>query len=219
MPATETAACVGSTARAAASELQTVNVPIGGCSMRGCSKCYWGGLALSEFLFILMLVAALGLVGFLGRISLQEARRTDAAKEQAVKMLRWLDSLSANSNDIAPALKAHCVAGQPEDQSAAVKTGSAWQTCRDALALEGGPLHGYINPFSAEFPVFSEKCDRKNIATRGAIIVEESLKVPPGQTAKFVPMQAGRLLENGLAVRVTICDKGSYPIKIGEANL
>jgi hypothetical protein len=187
--------------------------------MRGCSKHQVAGIALSEFLFILTLVGALVLVGFLGRISMQEARRTEAAKEQAVKFVQWFESLSANAGEIPSAIKEQCKTAEPGDKGAPAAGGATWQTCRDALALEGGPLHGYVNPFSAEYAVFNEKCDRKNIATRGAIVVEEALKVPPGQAAVFAAMQDARQLEKELAFRVTICDKGSFPIKIGEAKL
>jgi len=187
--------------------------------MRGCSRRHFAGIALSEFLFILTLTGALVLVGFLGRISMQEARRTEAAKEQAVKMVQWFESLSANSEDIPPSLKEQCVAVDPSDKSGSGKSASTWQSCRNALAMEGGPLHGYTNPFSENNAVFNEKCDRKDLATRGGIVVEESLKVPPGQPAVFAPIQDGRSLEKDLTLRVTICDKGSFPIKIGETKL
>ncbi len=187
--------------------------------MRGCSRRHFAGIALSEFLFILTLTGALVLVGFLGRISMQEARRTEAAKEQAVKMVQWFESLSANASEITAAIKDQCGVAEPVEKTASTSVAKTWQTCREALALEGGPLYGYVNPFGEENPLFNEKCDRKNISTRGAIIVEESLKVPPGQPAAFAPMQDGRLLEKDLAFRVTICDKGSFPIKIGEAKL
>lgn len=188
--------------------------------MRGCSRHRQSaGIAISEFLFILTFVGALVLVGFLGRISMQEARRTEAAKEQAVKMLQWFESLSTNAGEISSAIKDPCKAGESAEKGAVASGAATWQSCREALALEGGPLHGYVNPFSDEYAVFNEKCDRKNIATRGAIVVEEALKVPSGQPAAFAPMQDGRPLEKELAFRVTICDKGSFPIKIGEAKL
>lgn len=187
--------------------------------MIGCGKRCMAGLALSEFLFILMLIGALVLVGFLGHLSMREARRTEAAKAQAVKLVQWFEGLASDSNEISAELKAQCAAGQPADKAAPAKAGITWQSCRDALGREGGPLHGYVNPFSDEYAVFNEKCDRKNIATRGAIIVEEAQKVPPGQPAVYSPMLDERPLEKELAFRVTICDKGSFPIKIGEAKL
>lgn len=187
--------------------------------MRGCCRRHFSGIALSEFLFVVTLIGALVLVGFLGGISVQEARRTDAAKERAVKMVQWFESLSANASETTAAIKDQCGVAEPVEKTASTSVAKTWQACREALALEGGPLYGYVNPFGEENPLFSEKCDRKNISTRGAIIVEESLKVPPGLPAAFAPIQDGRLLERGLAFRVTICDKGSYPIKIGEAKL
>jgi len=181
------------------------------------------GLVLSEVMFILLLISALIMVAFVGRLAMEEAKRTELAKETAIELLKWFDELASDSSKIPAALQEKCKPVEPAE-GAAAKTGPAvtdktWAGCRDALLAEGGPLHGLTNPFEPEYLIFSEKCDRGNRATRGTVVVEESLKVAPGQPAAFAPIAHARVLEKDLGIRLAICDKGSFVIKIGESKL
>lgn len=172
------------------------------------------GLALSELAFIMCLLGALALVGALGWMSLAEERRTDRAKGRAVALLQWFDDLAADPAKVDLAQRDQCTPDKVANGSE-----KTWLSCRNALLAEGGPLHGFVNPFDSEYPVFGDKCERKNTATRGIIVVQESLKVPPGQPAAFAPMPPTRPLEKDLGFRVIVCDKGSFPIKVGESKL
>ncbi len=172
------------------------------------------GLALSELAFIMCLLGALALVGALGWMSLTEERRTDRAKGRAVALLQWFDDLAADPAKVDLAQRDQCTPDKVANGSE-----KTWLSCRNALLAEGGPLHGFVNPFDSEYPVFGDKCERKNTATRGIIVVQESLKVPPGQPAAFAPMPPTRPLEKDLGFRVIVCDKGSFPIKVGESRL
>jgi len=181
------------------------------------------GLVLSEVMFILLLISAMVMVVFVGRLSLDEAKRTEAAKATAVTLLKWFDELGSEASKVPAALQEKCRPAEPAEDAAAkteVKVAArTWVECRDALLAEGGPLHEEKNPFEPEYSVFSEKCDRGNRGTRGGIVVEESLKVAPGQPAAFAPIAHGRVLEKDLGIRIAICDKGSFVIKIGESKL
>ena len=172
------------------------------------------GLALSELAFIMCLLGALALVGALGWMSLTEERRTDRAKGRAVALLQWFDDLAADPAKVDLAQRDQCTPDKVANGSE-----KTWLSCRNALLAEGGPLHGFVNPFDSEYPVFGDKCERKNTATRGIIVVQESLKVPPGQPAAFGPMSPTRPLEKDLGFRVIVCDEGSFPIKVGESKL
>ena len=172
------------------------------------------GLALSELAFIMCLLGALALVGALGWMSLTEERRTDRAKGRAVALLQWFDDLAADPAKVDLAQRDQCTPDKVANGSE-----KTWLSCRNALLTEGGPLHGFVNPFDSEYPVFGDKCERKNTATRGIIVVQESLKGPPGQPAAFAPMPPTRPLEKDLGFRVIVCDKGSFPIKVGESKL
>lgn len=177
------------------------------------------GLVLSELMFIVLLVSAMVLVVFVGRLSLDEARRTEAAKEAGVLLLKALDELSAESAAPPAAVRDRCKPGEaaaPKEGEPAEKT---WTACREALTAAGGPLHEFKNPFEQDYAVFAEKCDRNNRTTRGAIVVEELLKGAPGQPATYAPIAASRALEKDLGIRIAVCDKGSFVIKIGESKL
>ena len=172
------------------------------------------GLALSELMFIVCLLGALALVGVLGWMSLADARKTERSKDRAVALLQWFDDLAAGPAKVDLAQRDKCTPDEVANGS-----GKTWLACRNALLAEGGPLHGIVNPFDSEYAVFGDKCERKNTATRGIIVVQESLKVPPGQPAAFAPMPPTRPLEKDLGFRVIVCDKGSFPIKVGESKL
>ena len=181
------------------------------------------GLVFSELMFILLIISALAMVIFVGKLSLDEARRTESTKETAVGLLRWFNDLASDSSKVSAALQEKCKPADPVTGSAPKTEGAVtettWAACRDALLAKGGPLHEVKNPFKSEYSVFSEKCQRGNQATRGTIVVEESLKVAPGQPAAFAPIPLARALEKDLGIRFTICDKGSFVIKIGESKL
>ncbi len=181
------------------------------------------GLVLSEVMFILLLISAMVLVVVVGRLSLDEAQRSEVAKGTAITLLKWFDELGSDASKVPAALQEKCRPAEPAEDAAAkteVKVAArTWAECRDALLAEGGPLHEAKNPFEPDYSVFSEKCDRSNRATRGTVVVEESLKVAPGQPAAFAPIAHARVLEKDLGIRIAICDKGSFVIKIGESKL
>ena len=177
------------------------------------------GFASSEWTFIGLLIGAMVLVVYVGRFSLVEARRTEEVKQNAVVLLKWFDDLNTDSSAVSAELVSRCKPASVMAGNTEKNTEKTWQGCRDALSAEGGPLHGVLNPFDAQAPVFNEKCDRSQLVTRGAIVVDEALKMPPGQSAVFVPMALNRTLEKDLSFRVVVCDKGSFAIKIGESKL
>ena len=63
------------------------------------------GLVFSELMFILLIISALAMVIFVGKLSLDEARRTESTKETAVGLLRWFNDLASDSSKISAVLR------------------------------------------------------------------------------------------------------------------
>lgn len=110
----------------------------------------------------------------------------------------------------------------PETKATVVKHANSskrsWGRCIDALKSIKASLVEQINPFSLKPVTFVSKCDPADHSLSGAIVVEKLTPTPPGSA---VPSTASELLvsddiANKLQLRVTICDKGSYPVRIAE---
>ena len=88
----------------------------------------------------------------------------------------------------------------------------------DALKSVKASVAEQVNPFSLKPVAFVAKCDPADQSLNGAVVLEKLTPTPPGSS---VPSTASELLvSDGIAsklqLRVTICDKGSYPIRIAE---
>jgi|LauGreDrversion4_2_1035121.scaffolds.fasta_scaffold271945_2 hypothetical protein len=103
----------------------------------------------------------------------------------------------------------------------APKVATTWATCREALFTAGGPLSRLSNPFDAVIPVASNKCERRNRATRGVVYIQKGTQPPPGVPGgtSWSPIEDDEPLVRGLLLRVQACDAGGYTINIGEVKL
>jgi hypothetical protein len=63
------------------------------------------GLVFSELLFILLIISACVMVAFVSKLTLDEARRTESAKETAVKSMRWFNDLASDSSKVSAVLQ------------------------------------------------------------------------------------------------------------------
>jgi len=165
----------------------------------------------SDALFLLCLLAALVGVGLIGHLAYQEGVKTEAAKANAAQLKDWFDQLEAAT---AKGL------GSPLEDCAddAEKT---WENCQNALLGEKGPLRGVKNPFDAALPVLGPKCDRADLNTRGLVVVEKGTPAPPGAppAVSFGVMENGEKLTKDLPLRIMVCNKGSYALKVAEVKL
>ena len=95
-----------------------------------------------------------------------------------------------------------------------------WSGCLEALMQGSHPLAELRNPFTDKPNSFAAKCDSSDRSLVGAIVLEKLTPTPPGSA---VPATASQLtgtdvIEQKLQLRVTICDKGAYPIRIAETD-
>ncbi len=103
----------------------------------------------------------------------------------------------------------------------APKVATTWATCRESLFTAGGPLSHLSNPFDAVIPVASNKCERRNRATRGVVYIQKGTQPPPGVPGgtSWSPIEDDEPMVRGLMLRVQACDAGGYTINIGEVKL
>ena len=75
-----------------------------------------------------------------------------------------------------------------------------------------------VNTFFNKPPHFVAACDPKDRSLMGAILLEDLMPTPPGSATPFV---ASQLLETDpidykMQLRLSVCDKGGYAIKVAE---
>ena len=114
---------------------------------------------------------------------------------------------------------------KPEATAPMIKAGPppvlvprTWGPCLKAITTLGGPLADTINPFSQKPIVIVTKCDMSDRALAGVMALEKTLSTPPGSAIPFIssPLVESDSIEQKLQIRVTMCDKGAYPIRIAE---
>jgi hypothetical protein len=93
-----------------------------------------------------------------------------------------------------------------------------WGPCLKAISTQGGPLADTLNPFSQKPIALVAKCDMANRALAGAMALEKTIPTPPGSAVPFIssPLTESDSIEQKLQIRITMCDKGAYPIRIAE---
>ena len=98
--------------------------------------------------------------------------------------------------------------------AAAPKT---WGTCLEAI-LKNTELKDVVNPFTGKPPEFIEKCDPADYTSHGNIAIEKSVANPVGSAvaATVSPLVAADAIDTKLQLKLSICDKGAYPVKVSE---
>lgn len=97
---------------------------------------------------------------------------------------------------------------------------SVWNDCARALFEEGGPLADVRNAFSGEAIGLIARCDPASRASPGQLVLERVSATPPGSAVPMLvaPVAPDAAMDQPLTLRVTVCDKGGYGVKIGEAE-
>ena len=98
--------------------------------------------------------------------------------------------------------------------AAAPKT---WGTCLEAI-LKSTELKDVVNPFTGKPPEFVETCDPADYTLHGNIAIEKSVANPVGSAvaATVSPLVAADAIDTKLQLKLSICDKGGYPVKVSE---
>lgn len=156
-----------------------------------------------------ILVAALGAVVWVGQLAYHEGVKTEQTKRLGEAWLDWLLKTGAERND--PALS---------DGPCSRANSKTWGECHLWVTGPDGPLRDQINPFDQQPIKLAPKCDFQDRTLVGALVLEKLMPTAPGSAVPFVmtPLVSADPINAAVMVRVTVCDKGAGPIKIGEVE-
>jgi hypothetical protein len=174
------------------------------------------GATSSDKLFLGFLVLIIAAVTWLGVVNYKEALKVEDAKSNGEAWVAWLTETGTTRFE--PDTKhVACKGGIKAPADAKANTPGTWGACL-AYILAETELKDQVNTFFNKAPHFVAACDPKDRTLMGAILLEDLMPTPPGSATPFV---ASQLLETDsidykMQLRLSVCDKGGYAIKITE---
>lgn len=173
----------------------------------------------ADISFLLFLAVVLVFVTWLGVLNYEEGNKTEDTKRNGEAWATWL--AEAGITRFEKNFKhTACQGGVTPSKEASKEnlpvTGT-WGACVAYLIAET-ELKDLRNPFLNELPQLAAQCSPSNRNNIGAIVLEKLTPTPMGSAVPFVVsgLVEADSIDNKLQIRITICDKGGYPIKITE---
>ena len=125
---------------------------------------------------------------------------------------------SAPSLETSPKIKLGPQMPAPSDTPVLTPVPRTWGPCLKALTAQGGPLVDTVNPFTRKPIALVAKCDMADRRLAGGLMLEKIQATPPGSAIPTVnsPLIESDPIDQKMQVRITVCDKGAYPIRIAE---
>jgi hypothetical protein len=200
-------------------------------------------LTAGDKFFVGIMVLVLFAVTGLGMMALNEGHKTEGSKRNAEALAEWMiasnasrfnadyavaacagsatpasvteaqsPQIQANASDSAPQI--------PADASGVTSTQRVSTTWGDCLAYlqQQSPLKDLRNPFTGQTPKFEAACSGADYKLAGALVLEKRVPTPAGSAISHIPSQLipTDSISEELQLRLTVCDKGGYGIKVGE---
>jgi len=162
-----------------------------------------------DTLFLIFLACMLVGVGWVGVLSHEEGKKNEVTKQNGEAWVKWMKENSEARTKDDFKLEA-CSASSTERK--------LWGDCFNALLESDKTLKNLINPFTKEPVKFLAKCDPKDQKTVGGMFLEKLVSTPAGSA---IPLVASQLVDTDpidtkMALRITVCDKGGYAIRVEE---
>ena len=172
----------------------------------------------ADKLFLAFLVLIVAAVTLLGVVNYKEAIKVETSKSNGEAWVAWLTETGTTrfeANTQHPACKGGVkpAADAKSDQPVL----GTWGACF-AYAMANTDLKKQINPFFNETPQFIAKCDPADRTVMGAFVLEDLMPTPPGSATPFVASQLvdTDAIDYKMQLRLSVCDKGGYAIKVAE---
>lgn len=170
----------------------------------------------ADKLFLAFLVLIVIAVTWLGVVNYKEALKTEASKSNGEAWVAWLTEAGTQRFEADTTLTA-CKGGVKPAADAKANDPGTWGACL-AHIMATTDLKDQINPFFNKTPHFVAACVPSDRTLMGAILLEDLMPTPPGSATPFV---ASQLLETDsidykMQLRLSVCDKGGYAIKVAE---
>lgn len=158
-------------------------------------------------LFFMVIAGALGIgIVQLGFATWVNGRHTESAKANGESIVSWMTEAASKRLSVGDGSVNEC-SGEEKN----------WLDCREWLVSSSGPFRGLSNQISPSNKLFSPACDRTQLDTLGAIILEKGVPKPPdGASLLYAPLADSEPLNNPLALRLSICGRGFSVIHVAE---
>jgi hypothetical protein len=162
-----------------------------------------------DILFLIFLACVLACVAWVGVLSHEEGTKNKVTVENGEAWVKWLkDNSDARTKE-----DFHL-----ESCAYSTEERRRWGDCLNEILENVKELHSLTNPFTHEAVPFVAKCVAKDSTTIGGIFLEKIVPTPPGSAIPAVASQLVDIdpIDTKIALRLTVCDKGGYPIKVDE---
>ena len=164
---------------------------------------------LGDTLFLIFLGCMLVLVAWVGVLAYRDGMKNEITKHNGEAWVKWLKESSE------PRMQENFAI---ESCSASTDERRRWGDCFEAILQNVKELQNQSNAFSGKPLEFISKCDPKDRSTVGSIVLEKIVPTPPGSaiaaiTSELVSLDA---IDTKISLKLTVCDKGGYPIKVDE---
>ena len=189
-----------------------------------------------DYGFMALIVVVLIAVTILGVRSFREASKTEGTKRNGEQWAAWFTKASETrfapdyaiaacaggakptaAPAAAPAGEEAKPADAPAADAAAAPAAGTWGACLAHLT-SATEFKDMVNPFTGKAPNFIAGCDPADRSLVGSIVLEKSTANPPGSAVATVTSQLvdADLIAEKLALKISVCDKGSYAVKVAE---
>jgi len=203
-------------------------------------------LTVGDFMFICVMLTVLVSVVWIGILAFEEAMKTEESKRNGEELVAWLTEagtkrftpefeIAACAGGLKHVEAEHPavhVAAEALDESAlgaaqeeapkvaekpSPAVASTWGACVEKM-MALPPFAKMVNPFFHVAPKFVPACVPTDSELPGTIMIEKLVATPPGSSVPYVnsPLLETDSIGEKMQLRVSICDKGSYAIKIAE---
>ena len=189
-----------------------------------------------DYAFMALIIVVLIAVTILGVMSHREASKTEGTKRNGEQWAAWFTkasetrfapdyAIAACAGGAKPAAPPAAAAAGEEakpadapaaDAAAAPATGS-WGACLAHL-MSATEFKDMVNPFTGKAPNFLPACNPADRSHVGSIVIEKTTANPPGSAVPTVTSQLvdADLIAEKMALKISVCDKGSYAVKVAE---
>ena len=186
--------------------------------------------AKGEVGFLVLLILVLGMVIWLGVMAYRQAIKTEGNKRNGEQWAAWFAQESAKRFE--PGYPLGACAGGPiataklpapaKSKAAATPTPpttNTWGGCLSLLTTQT-TFKDMRNPFTGKPPIFVSACDPSDYSMIGSIAIDKIKPNPPGSAIAAVtsPLLATDSIGEKIQLKITVCDKGSYAVKVAETE-
>jgi len=164
---------------------------------------------LGDSIFLIFLGCMLVLVAWVGVLAYRDGMKNEITKHNGEAWVKWLKESSE------PRMQENFAI---ESCSASTDERRRWGDCFEAILQNVKELQNQSNAFTGQPLEFIAKCDPKDRSTIGSIVLEKIVPTPPGSAIPAITSQLVSLdaIDTKISLKLTVCDKGGYPIKVDE---